>query len=86
MTLRQPNEQAVAARKSSRTREVSAACRGCDFHTVAANAQANAARHHDATGHTVDFNLELTVVYGDDVPPVPAGQTAFDDVGEAAAA
>jgi hypothetical protein len=65
------------------SREVLATCHGCGWRSSAANAWANAARHHDASGHPIDVAITTNVSYGGEVP---AGQEAFDDVGEAAAA
>lgn len=40
-------------------------CNGSDRIWWSANAQAVAARHHDATGHTTWVDLTLHIIYGD---------------------
>jgi hypothetical protein len=44
---------------------VIAQCLACDWGSEARNAQANAARHHDRTGHTVRVSVETLITYGD---------------------
>ena len=43
---------------------VAAECRNCDWSSTARNAIGNAARHHDATGHTVVAEQLLSISYG----------------------
>jgi len=43
---------------------VNALCRECGWHSQARNAQGNAARHYDATKHTVDVESTMAVTYG----------------------
>lgn len=56
---------------------VLARCLGCQWESRAKNAQANAARHHDAKGHTVEVSTELHVTYGDPHAQIP-GQTSLE--------
>lgn len=55
------------------TSRLVAECQGCDWTTDAPNGLGNAAKHHDATGHTVRVDVDRTVVYGDP-HAAPAGQ------------
>lgn len=41
-----------------------ALCEDCGWESWAKNAQGNAARHHDATGHTVGVDVSGHVRYG----------------------
>lgn len=58
--------------------EIAASCDGCDWSSDAKNALANAARHHDAKGHTVVVRRVMRTVYGIPNAPIP-GQTSLDD-------
>lgn len=53
--------------------EVVAACQGCPWRNEEGNALGTAARHHDATGHTVHTLITRLVIYGDP-HAAPAGQ------------
>lgn len=41
-----------------------AICRICGWHSTSRNSLGSAARHHDATGHTVDVEQVVQVTYG----------------------
>lgn len=41
-------------------------CHGGDCHWFGKNAQGVAARHHDATGHTVIVDVHMSIRYGPD--------------------
>jgi hypothetical protein len=57
---------------------VGAECDGCGWSSTARNAMGNAARHHDATGHTVRVEQVTVVIYGNPNAPIP-GQTRLED-------
>ncbi len=51
------------------SRDVLAGCWQCwggDYHWHGPNAQAVAARHHDATGHTTWVDVNMSIQYGED--------------------
>lgn len=50
---------------------VSASCSSCSWGSLAKNALANAARHHDSTGHTVETEQTMRIVYGQPRAPQP---------------
>lgn len=50
---------------------VRATCRVCGWISEARNALGNAARHYDATKHTVDVDQVIAVTYGDRDTPYP---------------
>lgn len=52
------------ARKTSSYTDYYAECADCGWQSEAANALANSARHHDATGHRVSCEVRRTVLYG----------------------
>lgn len=56
---------------------VQAICAGCEWHSTARNAMGNAARHHDATGHSVTVEQVIRTTYGDPHAP-PPGQTRLE--------
>ncbi|MDX8151119.1 hypothetical protein SK069_05905 [Patulibacter brassicae] len=55
---------------------VSAECLACRWTATSRNAQAIAAKHHDATSHAVRVTKHETLVYGDASAPA-AGQTSL---------
>jgi hypothetical protein len=65
---------AVVRRTSTSLEVVQAICSGCEWSSTARNALGNAARHHDATGHTVVTEQITRITYGDPNAPMP-GQT-----------
>ena len=68
----------------TQTIRLDAHCRDCEWKTEAHNGMGNAARHHDATGHTVLVEVDRLVVYGDP-STVPPGQTSLLDENTATA-
>lgn len=58
---------------------VRAECQGCPWSSEARNAVGNAAKHHDATGHTVNVDVTRAITYGDPSAP-PPGQDRLVDV------
>lgn len=44
-------------------RDVSAKCEDCGWQSDARNAQGNAARHHDASGHKVSVQIRQHICY-----------------------
>ena len=57
----------MAVRKYSYARDVTAGCfdcKGTDYIWHSPNAQAVAARHHDATGHTTWVEVYMNLTYG----------------------
>lgn len=63
----------------SRVTAVFASCASCDWSSDAANAQANGARHHDATGHEVTVAQHLLTIYGEQPSPEELGQLTIGD-------
>lgn len=61
------------------TIRLEAACRQCAWRTTAPNGLGNAARHHDATGHTVDVDVDRRVVYGDPAATMPGQIGLFEE-------
>jgi hypothetical protein len=66
----------MARRASVTLEDVQAECLACRWTATSRNAQAIAAKHHDATGHAVRVSKSETVVYGDASAPA-AGQTSL---------
>ena len=59
-------------RRYSCSRDVRAGCFDCwgsDAHWTSNNAQAVAARHHDATGHSTWVDVGMSIRYGDRKEP-----------------
>lgn len=62
------------------TRRLAAWCASCEWTTDAGNGLGNAARHHDATGHTVTVEVDRTIVYGNPHAQPDAQTTILDDL------
>lgn len=61
----------------SHVSRVHARCQECAWQTRnRKNGMANAAQHHDRTGHRVQVTQEVWVAYGHPKPPQPGGPDA----------
>ena len=57
-------------------------CWGSDAHWLERNAQAVAARHHDATGHATWVEVHMSIYYGREdftAAPTPTNENDHDD-------
>lgn len=69
----------MSRQKHTTVVHVEAECQVCDWRSEAANALANAARHHDATDHYVSTSQTIRVDYGRGPAPEELGQMTIGD-------
>lgn len=69
-------------RVSTNTVELTAVCRECQFGTVALNGLGNVARHHTASGHTIDVRMVTATIYGDPHRVSPEQTNMLDELEE----
>lgn len=61
------------------TTRLRATCAQCEWESDAPNGLGHAARHHDASGHTVTTDVERRIVYGDEAAIDPLQTSILDE-------